>query len=93
MCLAGGTGASVKLPAGAGAPHAFLYGEDQGRYVAATDDGGALLAAAAAAGVPATLLGYAGGQLLAVESLLALPLDELRTVHEAWLPTYMNSAT
>ncbi|MEI7875764.1 MAG: hypothetical protein WCK95_26815, partial [Alphaproteobacteria bacterium] len=58
----------------------------------ATDDGNALVAAAAAVGVPATLLGYTGGDSLAVESLLTLPLGELRTVHEAWLPTYMNSA-
>jgi phosphoribosylformylglycinamidine synthase subunit PurL len=92
MCLAGGTGVTMKLPADAGAAHGFLYGEDQGRYLAATDDGNALLAAAATAGVPATLLGYAGGQALVVEGLLALPLAELRAVHEAWLPTYMNSA-
>ncbi|MDP3160695.1 MAG: AIR synthase related protein, partial [Reyranella sp.] len=92
MCLAGGTGVTMKLPADAGAPHAFLYGEDQGRYLAATDDGQALVAAAKAAGIPATLLGYAGGQTLVVEGLLSLPLAELRAVHEAWLPTYMNSA-
>ncbi|MDI1288176.1 MAG: phosphoribosylformylglycinamidine synthase subunit PurL [Reyranella sp.] len=92
MCLAGGTGATMKLPADAGAPHAYLYGEDQGRYLVATDDGNALVAAAAAAGVPATLLGYSSGDSLVVEGLLALPLAELRAVHEAWLPAYMNSA-
>ena len=47
---------------------------------------------AMAAGVPATLLGYSGGDSLVVEGLFALPLAELRAVHEAWLPTYMNSA-
>lgn len=92
MCLAGGTGVTIKLPAGTAAPHAFLYGEDQGRYLAATDDGEALVAAARAAGIPAVLLGYAGGQALVVEGLVNLPLAELRAVHEAWLPTYMNSA-
>jgi phosphoribosylformylglycinamidine synthase len=92
MCLAGGTGVTMKLPANAGAPHGFLYGEDQGRYLVATDDGGALLASAAAAGVPAVMLGYAGGDALVVEGLLSLPLSELRAVHEAWLPDYMNSA-
>ena len=92
MCLAGGTGATMKLPAGAGPAHAYLYGEDQGRYLIATDDGNALVEAAAAAGVPATLLGYSGGDTLVVEGLLALPLAELRAVHEAWLPSYMNSA-
>jgi phosphoribosylformylglycinamidine synthase len=92
MCLAGGTGVTVKLPDGIALPHAFLYGEDQGRYLVATDDGGALLAAARAAGVPAVQLGYSGGPDLIVEGLLAMPLGELRLAHEAWLPTYMNSA-
>jgi phosphoribosylformylglycinamidine synthase len=81
----------VKLPEGIALPHAFLYGEDQGRYLVATDDGGALLAAAQAAGVPAVQLGYSGGPDLTVEGLLAMPLSELRAAHEAWLPTYMNS--
>ncbi len=92
MCLAGGTGATIKLPAGVPAPHAFLYGEDQARYLVATDDGNALVAAAAAAGVPATVLGYAGGPSLVVDRVLDLPLAELRAAHEAWLPNYMNSA-
>jgi phosphoribosylformylglycinamidine synthase len=92
MCLAGGTGVTMKLPSNAGAAHGFLYGEDQGRYLVATDDGEALVATAAAAGVPAMALGYAGGDALVVEGLLTLPLAELRAAHEAWLPTYMNSA-
>jgi phosphoribosylformylglycinamidine synthase subunit PurL len=37
-------------------------------------------------------LGYSGGPDLIVEGLLAMPLGELRLAHEAWLPTYMNSA-
>ena len=92
MCVAGGTGATIKLPAGSPAPHAFLYGEDQGRYLAATADGGALIAAAGKAGVPAVRLGYSGGAAIIVEGLLALSLAELRAAHEAWLPNYMNSA-
>jgi phosphoribosylformylglycinamidine synthase len=92
MCVAGGTGATIKLPAGCPAPHAFLYGEDQGRYLVATADGGALVEAAVKAGVPAIQLGYSGGPDLKVDGLLALPLAELRAAHEAWLPTYMNSA-
>ncbi len=92
MCVAGGTGATIKLPAGSPAPHAFLYGEDQGRYLAATADGGALIAAAEKAGVPAVQLGYSGGAAIIVEGLLALSLAELRAAHEAWLPNYMNSA-
>ena len=92
MCLSGSTGASIKLPQGIAAPHAYLYGEDQARYLIATDDGGALVEAARKAGVPAVVLGYSGGSDIAVEGLLSVPLQELRDAHEAWLPGYMNSA-
>ena len=92
MCLAGGTGACVKLPASDVAPHAYLYGEDQGRYLIATDDGPSLVEAARKAGVPAVLLGYSGGPDITVDGLLTIPLQELRDAHENWLPGYMNSA-
>ncbi|WP_296332930.1 phosphoribosylformylglycinamidine synthase subunit PurL [Reyranella sp.] len=92
MCLSGGTGACIKLPQGIAAPHAYLYGEDQGRYLIATDDGGALVEAAQKAGVPAVLLGYSGGPNITVDGLLSVPLQELRNAHEDWLPGYMNSA-
>lgn len=92
MCLSGSMGATIKLPQGAIAPHAYLYGEDQGRYLIAADDGGALVEAAQKAGVPAVLLGYSGGSDITVEGLLSVPLQELRDAHEAWLPSYMNSA-
>ena len=53
MCLAGGTGVTIKLPAGMAAPHAFLYGEDQGRYILSTSPEAAetVLAAARTAGI------------------------------------------
>ena len=92
MCLPGDTGACIKLPASDVAPHAYLYGEDQGRYLIATDDGPALVEAARKAGVPAVLLGYSGGPDISVDGLLTLPLQELRDAHENWLPGYMNSA-
>ncbi len=92
MCLGGNTGATLKVPGGAPAPHAFLYGEDQGRYLLATDDGKRLVEAAGKAGIPAIELGYTGGPDIVVEGLLALSLAELRAAHEAWLPSYMNSA-
>ncbi|MFI5001507.1 MAG: AIR synthase-related protein, partial [Reyranellales bacterium] len=92
MCISGGTGASVTLPAGAGVPsHALLYGEDQARYLVATGVGDEVLAAAQAAGVPAVLLGYSGSALLTVEGLLSLPLADIKKAHEDWLPAYMNA--
>ncbi|MCX7362525.1 MAG: phosphoribosylformylglycinamidine synthase subunit PurL, partial [Alphaproteobacteria bacterium] len=92
MCIAGGTGATVALPKGTDVPsHAFLYGEDQARYLIATGSPDQMLQAARAAGVPAVLLGYSGGDLLLVEGLVALALAGIKSVHEAWLPAYMNA--
>jgi phosphoribosylformylglycinamidine (FGAM) synthase-like enzyme len=92
MCLAGGVGATVRQPAGTGVPsHAFFYGEDQARYLIATGAGNDLIEAAQKAGVPAVLLGYSGSDSLTVDSLISLPLAEIRRAHEGWLPAYMNA--
>ncbi len=97
MCIAGGTGAEVALPKSAPPEsaipsHAFLYGEDQARYVIATGSGDELIEAATAAGVPALRIGYSGGANLTVTGVLSLPLAEIKAAHEAWLPGYMNAA-
>jgi phosphoribosylformylglycinamidine synthase len=93
MCLGGDMGVSLHLPAGLSVPaHAFLYGEDQARYLVATGVAEELLAAAAAANVPAVRLGYSGGPALTVEGVLSIPLADLKEAHEAWLPDYMSGA-
>jgi phosphoribosylformylglycinamidine synthase subunit PurL len=90
MALASNVG--VKLAPAAGLPvHAALFGEDQARYLVAVDNGYTVLAAAKAAGVPAAIIGQAGGESLAVEGLFALPLATLRDAHEGWLPKYMET--
>jgi phosphoribosylformylglycinamidine synthase II len=92
MCLAGGTGVTVRKPVGTGVPsHAFFYGEDQARYLIASGSGDDILEAARKAGVPAVLLGYSGGEQLTVEGLVSLPLAEIRQAHEGWLPAYMDA--
>ena len=93
MCLAGGTGLEVALPSGTGiASHAFLYGEDQARYLIASGSPEEVLADARQAGVSALLLGYSGGSSLVVKGLVSLKLSDIRTAHEGWLPTYMNAS-
>ncbi len=56
---------------------AELFSEAPSRVVVATADGAGLLEAAGAAGVPATVLGTAGGDDLVVEGLLRLGVAEL----------------
>ncbi len=92
MCIAGGTGAEIALPETGVLSHAFLYGEDQARYLIASDRADKLLTQARNAGVPAVQIGYSGGASLVVKDVLSVPLADLKAAHEAWLPAYMNAA-
>lgn len=90
MAMAGGTGATLRAGPEDLPPHAFWFGEDQGRYVLAVDDGAALLAAAAAAGVPARLLGRSGGGALVLPDGRSISVEGLCAAHEGALPALME---
>ncbi len=91
MALAGGIGVTLEPPLDGLAPHAWLFGEDQARYVIAAEPGEAttIVAEAAAAGVPAAAVGRTGGDALTVSGDHPISLGELREAHEGWLPDYM----
>jgi phosphoribosylformylglycinamidine synthase len=89
MALAGGIGAEIAPPDGTPPLHAWLFGEDQGRYLLTAPDSGALLAAAKSAGVAACVVGWTGGDGLTVRGERSISLRELREAHEGWLPRYM----
>ena len=90
MAMASGTGATLD-PSPAGIPpHAFWFGEDQGRYVLAVADAASLLAAAATAGVPAARLGRTGGGDLVLAPGSSISVAGLREMHEATLPALME---
>ncbi|OKH88302.1 phosphoribosylformylglycinamidine synthase subunit PurL [Thalassospira sp. TSL5-1] len=88
MCLAGNVGADVHLPE-QGSEIAWLFGEDQARYVVATRDPDSVLNAAASANVSAVIVGNAGGSAITIEGEDAIELADLRNVHEGWMPNYM----
>jgi phosphoribosylformylglycinamidine synthase subunit PurL len=89
MAMAGGRGISFD-PLPASLPrHAFLFGEDQARYLVETSDADAFLAAARRAGVPARAVGAVGGVALTLPGVGAISVDALRATNEAWLPDYM----
>jgi phosphoribosylformylglycinamidine synthase len=94
MALAGDIGAEIAAPDGEDgpAPHAWLFGEDQARYLVATAAPRAVLDAAAAAGVVAVRIGEAGGKSLKLAGHGAISLAELRAAHEAWLPAYLAAS-
>ena len=92
MALAGNVGIDLLPRDEPMPPHAFWFGEDQARYLAAVADAPALLAAAKAAGVPATLLGRTGGSHLTLPGGATISLDALRSAHERFLPAWMDNA-
>jgi phosphoribosylformylglycinamidine synthase subunit PurL len=94
MALAGGAGLSLAAPPSGMDAMAWYFGEDQARYLVATDAADAVLNAAAAAGVPAARVGAAvapgpGGAALTLAGGETISMRELRQAHESWLPDYM----
>lgn len=91
MVMAGGIGAML-----ASAPenlplHAFLFGEDQGRYVLAVspDEASDILYEASELGIPAMVLGVTGSDSLILPGAEAISVGKLKAAHESWLPDYM----
>jgi phosphoribosylformylglycinamidine synthase len=92
MALAGEIGVQLfpyegRLPA-----HAAWFGEDQGRYVVEADPELAeeIVERARLLALPARVVGRVGGEALALKDDVPLPLGDLRTAHEGWLPGYMG---
>jgi phosphoribosylformylglycinamidine synthase len=92
MAMAGRIGVQLKSPQNGAA---FLFGEDQGRYVLAVSqhDAAKLLSDAKAKGIPATLLGTTGGDRIAIENIGDVTLATLSRAHEGWFPRYMRGDT
>ncbi len=88
MAMAGGIGATIAVPAEL-PPHAFLFGEDQARYLVATAEPEQMVNDARRQGVPIVRLGETGGSALTVAGTGAISVSELRRINEAWLPAYM----
>jgi phosphoribosylformylglycinamidine synthase subunit PurL len=91
MAMAGGVGAvmpecPIDLPC-----HAYLFGEDQARYVLAVDPDTApdILYSAASKGIPVAIIGMTGADSLTLPGEEAISVAELRQAHEGWLPAYM----
>jgi len=89
MALSGNRGCEINKPDNGLAAHAWAFGEDQARYVVTTKDPEHLIADAKAAGVPATHIGNVSGSDISLSSHGRLGIQDLRTLHESWLPDYM----
>ena len=97
MALAGKIGARVTPPDNVGRDenlplHAWLFGEDQARYVVTTRRGEEFLNRAKTMGIPAAIIGTTGGAALTVTGCDAISLTTLAQGHESWLPRYMGGS-
>ncbi len=90
MAMAGGTGIKLDVPASGLSPHAYWFGEDQGRYLLAVADGAALIEQARRAGIEGRLLGRSGGDGLTLPSGATISLQRLRQAHHAFFSRLMD---
>ncbi len=89
MAMASGIGAELETPPIT--PHAFWFGEDQGRYLLTVRASIAerTMARARAAGVPIQQLGITSGDALTLRGERPILVAKLRERFEGWLPGYM----
>ncbi|MBT9288178.1 phosphoribosylformylglycinamidine synthase subunit PurL [Prosthecodimorpha staleyi] len=95
MAMASGRGCRIAAPERSAVPlHAFLFGEDQARYLLTASAGEAahILVQAAMGGVPATMIGTVGGNELTIADRIAISVDMLVKRHEDWFPRFMAAA-
>ena len=92
MALAGGVGVQLYPYEGKLPPHAAWYGEDQARYVLEVPPELAeeVIERARLLALPARVVARVGGNALTLKDEAPLPLSDLRSVHEGWMPGYMG---
>ncbi len=92
MAMAGGVGADL-VPPETDALHAFLFGEDQGRYVVAMpeSDAATLHDEGIARAVPVVRIGTTSGKSLILNNSSSILVSELRDINEGWMPGYMSA--
>jgi phosphoribosylformylglycinamidine (FGAM) synthase-like enzyme len=90
MAMASNLGATLLEPDTKLPLHAWLFGEDQGRYIVCTDKPKIFLKKAEQAGVAAVEIGQVKGSSLQLGSTINLPIADLKTAHENWMPKFMG---
>jgi phosphoribosylformylglycinamidine synthase len=89
MALSSGIGATLSIDPGRVPLNAFLFGEDQGRYIVALKDEEALRRPAEDMGIPVQRIGVTGGRRLLFPGHFDLDLAGLASAHEGWFPSFM----
>ncbi|MGB3273172.1 MAG: phosphoribosylformylglycinamidine synthase subunit PurL [Xanthobacteraceae bacterium] len=91
MAMAGTIGAVLDAAPAELVPHAWWFGEDQGRYLVTVPDEHLLgvLTKLKAVEVPVKQIGKTGGDALAIAGERPVAVAELKARFESWLPDYM----
>jgi phosphoribosylformylglycinamidine synthase len=92
MAIAGGIGASLDEAPVEIVPHAWWFGEDQGRYVVTVNEKDLLgvFTKLKAIEVPCVQIGLTGGHEVAIAGEGKLHVKALAHAFESWLPAYMG---
>src|SRR5690606_14525764 len=91
MAMAGGIGTVLDAGPAELVPHAWWFGEDQGRYLVTVPDQHLLgvLSKLKAVDVPVAQIGRTGGDALAIAGERPVSVAALKARFESWLPDYM----
>ncbi|MCC5996190.1 MAG: phosphoribosylformylglycinamidine synthase subunit PurL [Oceanicaulis sp.] len=90
--IAMASGVGIKLAYNGALPvFAWMFGEDQARYLIAADAATAetIRANAMTAGVPVSVVGLAGGRHVSINGTHSIDLIALKQAHENWMPRLM----
>ncbi|MGJ8564910.1 MAG: phosphoribosylformylglycinamidine synthase subunit PurL [Alphaproteobacteria bacterium] len=72
--------------------HAWLFGEDQARYLLAVDPNSVnpILSTAKSKGIPATIIGTFGGDKVTVDDVISTTVAKVKMTYDAFLPNLMD---
>jgi len=92
MAFACGLGFTLKH-AGEVPLYAWLFGEDQGRYLLAVDNNSLnpIISTARTLNIPAQKVGVVGGDRIIASGAFDLSLQDTHMQYENWLPAYMDA--
>jgi phosphoribosylformylglycinamidine synthase len=90
MALSAGLGLDLQAPPPGSLAHGYWFGEDQSRYVLATNLPDEVRALAIAAGVTTRIVGTVAAEpRLTLPGELPISLVDMRRANETWLPRFM----
>ena len=92
MAMAGARGVALNALPTSMPPHAWLFGEDQARYLIETVNPELVLAAAKNMRICAQCIGIVASGELTLPGAGAISVAELKAANEAWLPGYMSES-